>query len=213
MSYYPCFISFRHFGDAISEAFIKQFFECLKGYLNPLVGKEPFIDFERMQPGYSLKPAIADALCKSACMIVIWSPQYFNEEQIWCAMEYKAMKELEKKRLGLLPNTENYKKLIIPVIYRGSKYYPSNLSQETLYLNLEKFALYEPPMAENKNFAAEIEKLANYIYERIAVLKTLNNNQFGNCGDFGLPTNADTLQFIQRLNQNIDEQEFPFRES
>jgi len=212
MNYYPCFISFRHFDDAISEAFINQFVDCLKGYLNPLVGKDPFVDFKRMEPGYSLQPALANALCNSACMVVIWSPQYFNEEHLWCAMEYKAMIELEKKRLSLLPAHEQFKKLIIPVIYKGSKYYPADLEDSTLYLNLEKFSLYETEMIKNKNFATEIERLANYIYDRIRVFNKITPAPWGNCGQFQLPSKQDAIDFVQNMNiENDNGDAFPFR--
>ena len=145
-------------------------------------------------------------------MIVIWSPQYFNDEHIWCAMEYKAMIDLETKRLAQLPYDERFKKLIIPVIYRGSKYYPSELSEETLYLNFEKFALYEPEMIKNKNFANDVEKLANYIFDRVSILNRLQENPFGKCNEFNLPSKADALQYIQNINSvKTSSQEFPFR--
>lgn len=210
MASYPCFISFRHFGDPISEAFVTQFFDSLKAYLNPLIGKAPFIDFDRMKAGYGLKPALADAICNSVCMIVIWSPQYFNEEHIWCTMEYKAMMDLEKKRLAMLPQNQQYKKLIIPVIYKGSKYYPEELSEETLYLNFEKFALFETEMIKNKNFATEIEKLAEYIYERITEFQDNGINPFGNCNQFTLPSKQDAIDFI-RTDLKKPQHEFPFR--
>ncbi|HTE10741.1 MAG TPA: toll/interleukin-1 receptor domain-containing protein [Chitinophagaceae bacterium] len=212
MAFYPCFISFRHFDDEISEAFIKQFVDCLNGYLTPLVGVGPFIDYKRMQAGYKLSPAIADAICNSACMIVIWTPQYFTSEHIWCAMEYKAMIDLEKKRLSLLPGGEQFKGLIIPVIYRGSKYYPSKLADQEIYLNFEKFGLYEEVMMKNKKFAEEIEKLADYIADRIDAFRRNNQNPWGSCNGFQLPSENDTKQFIQAITgvaQNT--QAFPFR--
>lgn len=210
--YYPCFISFRHFGDVLSTEFIHQFLDCLKGYLRPLIDLDPFIDFDRMQPGYRLKPSIADALCKSACMVVIWSPQYFSDEHIWCAMEYKAMTELQNERLKLLPAAERSKNLIIPVIYKGSKYYPQALLDNELYLNFEKFALYETTMIRNKQFADEVEKLANYIYERIRCFKMTAHNPWGHCEEFSLPSKEDTLQFIESLNSpHLSTPAFPFR--
>lgn len=207
MIYYPCFISFRHFDDEISVEFIKQFEKCLTGYLNPLVGQKPFIDYNRMAPGYDLKPAITDALCQSACMLVIWSPKYFDTEHVWCAKEFIAMTELEANRLRLLPQEERIKKLIIPVIYRGSKYYPRTLADGTLYLNFEKFGLYEPEMIKNQKFAEEIEKLAEYIYERLKAFERLKtNNPIGRCPELTLRSDSEALQYIEKFTHD---QEFP----
>jgi TIR domain len=207
MKFYPCFISFRHYGDDISESFIRQFEKCLSAELIPLVGKKPFVDFNRLSPGYSLSQNIKDALCQSACMIVIWSPQYFTEDHLWCAMEFKAMMELEQKRLKLLPQSERGKKLIIPVIYRGSKYYPLQL-EDTLYLNFEKFALYDSEMIKNDFFADRIRDLAEYIYERVTAFKASGNQPWGDCGSFNLPSKNEAKQFIKKFNLN--NQGFPF---
>jgi len=207
MAYNPCFISFRHFGDKISDAFIQQFEECLTAELKPLIGKTPFIDHKRMHPGYSLNATIAQELCQSVCMVVIWTPQYFNEEHIWCATEFKAMQGLEAQRLLLLPKEERNKRLIIPVIYRGSKYYPDDLS-DTLYLNFEKFTLHETEMIKNGFYANEIKNVAEYIHDRILAFKKISISPWGKCEDFILPNKEETLAFLQEKNTT---QKFPFR--
>lgn len=207
MSFYPCFISFRHYGDEISDSFVRQFEECLSAELVPLIGSRPFIDYNRMSPGYSLSQSIQQALCQSACMIIIWSPQYLTEDHIWCAMEFYAMLELEKRRLQNLPQTERAKKLIIPVIYRGSKFYPSSLD-DTLYLNFEKFTLYNSEMIKNEFFADKIKDLAEYIFERIEAFKTHGYTPWGDCADFNLPSRTDSIEFIKK--NKVRNPKFPF---
>lgn len=208
MRFYPCFISFRHFGDRISEAFIKQFCECLSAELLPLTGQQPFIDSKRLQAGHSLKDEIADAICKSACMIVIWTPQYFNEEYLWCTMEYKAMKDLEEKRLEQLPFSEKSKRIIIPVIYRGSIFYPEKL-KDIMYLNFENFTLYEAEMIQNKVYASEIKRLAEYITDRIKTFETKNIRYWRDCNNFSLPTETEAKDYVNKVSSNT--QDFPFR--
>jgi len=41
-------------------------------------------------------------LCESACMIMIYTPLYFDRSNILCAQEYRAMSKLEKVRLAAL---------------------------------------------------------------------------------------------------------------
>ncbi|MBI3302336.1 MAG: hypothetical protein HYZ72_09725 [Deltaproteobacteria bacterium] len=45
---------------------------------------------------------IEKALCESVCMIVVFTPTYFSGTHFYCVREYKAMVELEKRRLGSL---------------------------------------------------------------------------------------------------------------
>lgn len=208
MAFYPCFISFRHFDDELAEEFVNQFHKSLTASLNPYFGAEPFIDFKRIKPGYQIDPTIADAICNSACMIMIWSPQYFNEDHLWCTMEYKAMIELEETRRNQLPLEYRNRRLIIPVIYKGSKFLPTNL-KGTHVLNFEKFALYESDMLRNKNYIPLIEELAAYIFELFEAFKQQGCQPWGNCNGFQLPSVQDTKMFLQRLTNNTNT--FPFR--
>src|SRR4030095_12354568 len=102
---------------------------------------EPFYDKSRIQGGQYIEPVIADAICKSVCMVAIYSPQYLNEEYTYCARELMAMQLLEHKRLNLLPVTERANGLIIPIIYRGAKYFPKEKFGGVHYYNFEKYNL------------------------------------------------------------------------
>ena len=207
MPFHPCFISFRHFDSELSERFVRQFEQCLSAELEPLTGKKPFIDFLRMQPGYSLNASVAAAVCQSTCMIVIWSPQYFSEDHLWCTREFTAMLALENARLQLLPPNERNKKLIIPVIFRGSKHYPFNLS-DTLYLNFEKFSHSKKQMSRNERFSEEIRKLAEYIHERIIAFENSNVAPWGDCDKFALPDVDEARTYIKN---NLRSNSFPLR--
>jgi hypothetical protein len=56
-------------------------------------------------------------------MVLLFSPYYFDMQSMYCAREYKAMLELEAKRLKLLPQGFGKRKgLIIPVVMRGEQY-------------------------------------------------------------------------------------------
>ena len=209
MSTYPCFISFRHYKGENADSFIKQFVECLNGFLDPLCG-ESFIDYLRMQPGYDLNPSIASALCQSACMVVIWTPRYFDEEHPWCAKEYKAMLALEKQRLEYLPIDQRMQRLIIPVIFSGKNSYPASLRDGIIYYDFSDFMLYEKRMSRNRKFADKIRELANYIFERLQTLKNINQGSWFDCNGVNFSNDEEIFNFIKNL-KGMDVENFPFR--
>jgi len=73
-----------------------------------------FIDHKRLQPGYRWEPALAQALCRSRCMLLIYNEMYFSRE--YCVLEFQAMQDLEKKRVGQPVNA-----MIIPVIVQAAE--------------------------------------------------------------------------------------------
>ncbi len=82
-----------------------------------------YLDERRLRGGDFLDPELAANICSSACMVLLFSPYYFDMQSMYCAREYKAMLELEAKRLKLLPQGFGKRKgLIIPVVMRGEQY-------------------------------------------------------------------------------------------
>src|SRR6267143_1162323 len=100
-----CFISFRHGQQPLTQRFVSDLYEGLKAELEALLGREIgiFIDQERLGGGDFFNEAIAEHLCESACLVMVYTPPYFDREHTYCAREYKGMIEIEKTRLQLLP--------------------------------------------------------------------------------------------------------------
>ncbi len=116
---YACFISYSHGEEALVKNFIDQFKAALKAYLEPWMDEEVFVDVDRLKAGFKYNEALAEAICQSVCMIVVYSPVY--ERRPYCGREYEAMERLEKQRLAHLAGAAGagFNGLIIPVVLRG----------------------------------------------------------------------------------------------
>ena len=84
---------------------------------------------------FRLDEEIGPDLCKSACMILIYTPLYFDTEHIYCARELKAMQE-SGSTAPLRLIGDKGKGLIIPIVLRGEKTLPKGLKRTTAVLQL-----------------------------------------------------------------------------
>jgi hypothetical protein len=93
---YACFISYAHAKEDLVRTFVEQFRAALASALDPLTDLPIYLDEKRLQPGYLYNDALASALCRSASMVVIYSPVY--ERRPYCGREFEAMARLEPRR-------------------------------------------------------------------------------------------------------------------
>jgi len=205
---YSCFISYRHYTEDLGVSFINEFYEALSGEVEPLTGKKVFIDKERLKPAYKYNEVLAESLCRSACLIVIFSPTYFDMDHTYCAREYKAMEKLEKERLKLLVNPSKPKlSLIIPVIFRGGDQLPSKIKNRIHYADFQNFSMIGPKMQKHRNFVPKIREIADYIYNCCLAFDSLDPCR--NCSGFALPKDRDIKRFLKGVIQS--RQAFPGR--
>ena len=114
---YSCFISYCHGQQELTLKFINQLTRAIKAYIEPYLDEEVYIDTERLKPGYQHQEQIADAICRSLCMIVVYSPRY--EKHTYCLREFEAMREVERNRQALLgKKAMRGRRLIIAIIFR-----------------------------------------------------------------------------------------------
>jgi hypothetical protein len=60
-------------------------------------------------------------------MIVVFTPTYFSESNPHCAREFRAMEQIETKRMSHLGAKRDGHGLIIPVVLRGADQLPVQL--------------------------------------------------------------------------------------
>lgn len=196
---YSCFISYRHQQGKLARRIINDLYTALSNEVELLTDKEIFVDWQRLEAGYLLDKSLARELCQSVCMIVVYTPTYFDIEHNYCAREYKAMVGLEKERLDQLGQQgDDIYGLIIPIVFRGEKSLPDELKQR-LYLNFETFTLYEAEMIENPVYAPEIRKLAEYIAGRCQVFDRFPQDLTVNCAKFTLPSMQQIKDWLKKL--------------
>jgi hypothetical protein len=212
---YSCFISFRH-GDRtlptdtnLLEAIAIQLKEALSSELQAYTAKEVYVDWERLKGGDFYTQALATALCESACMVMVYMPTYFDEHKTFCAREYKAMEGLEARRLKNLGLSVLEHGLIIPIVFRGMKFLPSEIRMQRAYYDFQSFQLGEKRMARNKKFIPQIREISEYIFDRCHDLESLPIDPFQECANFSFPDEAEIIHWIRKVKGVSSA--FPFR--
>jgi len=95
---YSCFISYRHTQKDIVQGLVTS----LKTELSRWLDMDVYLDEERLKGGEFFNAKLAQAICESVCLIVVYTPTYFSDKNTYCAREYKAMEELEQVRFDKL---------------------------------------------------------------------------------------------------------------
>jgi hypothetical protein len=160
---YASFISWPHMQEELGVMFIKSLKKALDDSLEPHVQERIYLDEERLAPGYNFEPALATAMCKSACWVLVYSPRYLKQD--FCRAEYQAMQLLEVERrrtlAGKLPREHG---LIIPVLFRGEdEQIPDEIRTARHYADFRKFSLVDSDISRNKRYVRKIEQIAKYI--------------------------------------------------
>lgn len=188
---YACFISYSHGEEALVKNFIDQFKAALKAYLEPWMDEEVFVDVDRLKAGFKYNEALAQAICQSVCMIVVYSPVY--ERRPYCGREYEAMERLEKQRLLRLAGAaaNGFKGLIIPVVLRGFAHLPPRIQASRQAIDFSHFTLATPTMSHNPDFVARIEEIAQQIYQHLRTFSDSDGDCCGDCSAFSLPADHE----------------------
>lgn len=195
---YSCFISYRHAIQYKGRTYVERIVQDLKAELELRVAQEVYRDIERMKGAEFYHEALAAAICQSACMVVLFWPEYFSEDHTFCAREFKAMAELEKQRLALLPETERQNGLIIILALRGFKEIPDEIRRTRLCRDFEAHTL-KRNLRSNAAFQNEILHVAAYIAERVKLFRALSTDIFTECSDFRLPAEQHILPWVRQV--------------
>ncbi|MCL4273068.1 MAG: hypothetical protein KJZ77_04295 [Anaerolineales bacterium] len=159
-----------------------------------------FRDETRLNGGDFFNRELALALCESACMVMIYTPTYFDKDKTYCAREYKAMEILETRRLEQLGYERNYQHgLIIPVVYRGIDIFPTYVSGVRNYYKFDRFHVYGKSYLRNNTYQDSIRQIAKYIFERCNELNALDLDPCDICGSFELPSSEDVHGWLLPL--------------
>ena len=190
---YACFVSYCHGQHDLVKSFIDQLKSALKSELEPLLDEELYIDEERLKPGFVYNEALAQAICQSVCMVVVYSPKYERHE--YCVREYEAMAKLEDARRALLGHAARGRGFIIPVILRGGDDIPARIRQHAHYSDFSKFTLATPRIASNPDYVEEIRKIAQVIYDHYKAFRDVGARPCEECVTFALPPPTAVTQW------------------
>jgi hypothetical protein len=208
---HACFVSYRHHEQSqLAERFILDLCGALRNELTLLVEEDIFVDRERMQGGTLFNPALANALCKSACMIVVYTPTYFSWAHTYCAREYRAMEKLEEARFARLNSQQGREAgLIIPVILRGRESLPEAIRAQRHCYTFERFCLSSRELARNRQFEDRVREIASVIHARKNALAPWADELTCDCHSFVFPTEEEVRPWLEKMIPSTNP--FPFR--
>ena len=199
---YSCFISYRNNGQSeLTRRLVEGLEQALKEELAMYYETKIFLDRMRIENGDIIDKQIAQALCESLCLIVLYTPAYLNHERTYCARELCAMKQLENKRLELVGAEEKSKGLIIPIAIRDKEGMPDEFKKRA-YHDFEEFDLTHPKLNKHKKYTPKIKEIAKYIFGRYNCFKNLGVDPCTNCTDFELP-GAESEEVRMLINHSI----------
>ena len=210
---YACFLSYRHGQHALMTTIVNSLHEALSSELEALTGREVYFDRERLRGGQFYNVALSAALCRSACLVALYSPTYFDRTHLYCSREYRAMELLEAQRLQALHATaDKANGLIIPIIFRGARYFPEQIKSHRQYYDFEEFSLTNPDLTRHPNFAGTITKIANYVADRYHALSSHGSDICTGCDSFVFPGDDVVAPWVDQIASRIPPATLPFRE-
>ena len=203
---YACFISYPHGQSIVMNPFIEQLTEMLKGFLEIYMDEEVYKDDERLKPGYKFNESLAEAICQSVCMIVVYSPIY--ENRTYCLREYATMEKIEEDRFKLIGQALSPDRgMIIPIILRGSDDLPPHIQGNIHYADFSQFMLEETTI-NKAEYRKKIEDIAKHIYELRKKFKELNMDPCGGCAGYKITPESE----LKSWRNNQPQTPFPLRE-
>ena len=188
---YGCFISHVHATKPLLSEFVTGLKSALESELEAYVRDPVYIDEERLRPSYRWNEALARAMCKSACWIVVYVPQYPLRE--YCMRELQAMRVLEhRRRQQLGDDLAAEKGMIVPVVLRGRPDdLPDSLAEGVHYLDFSRFTTASGEILRSDVYMEQIVELAKDIHEIFELGAALDDD----CTEFSIPRLDGDLGF------------------
>ncbi|HYI98377.1 MAG TPA: toll/interleukin-1 receptor domain-containing protein [Thermoleophilaceae bacterium] len=184
---YGCFIS--HIGSQrpLITEFVTSLETALASELEAHIdgsAEEVYLDRTRLKPGFMFNEALADAICKSACWIVVYVPQYPFRD--YCMREFRAMQMLEERRRRELGHRiERDQGMIFPVILRGGiDQLPVEIAKQRQYLDFKKYSTADVEILRNERYQEQLVQLASQIGDLYRLGDHLGDQD---CGRFAMP--------------------------
>lgn len=188
--FHACFISYRHPFEVNSRE--AKVIEHVRKAISDHVQMEThehkvYFDSQRLVPGYQYDERLAEAICRSACMVIVYWPSYL--ESPYCQKEMRAMLEIERRRRQLLGDALHGCRLFIPVILRGDYgQLPQEITNNCQYLDYRQQATH-PNMniGDNETMSEQLFSIAAYIKSLCDKMKPQSQELFDCCKNYEFP--------------------------
>ena len=190
---HPCFISYVHPENAWAKAAIDMAVAALRSALEIDFGRDrpPFIDIDRLNPGDNHARKLAQAICNSACMVILYHPSYCNSA--YCQRELAAMRQIEQARRKIVGGKLDAHRLFIPIVLRGrAEDLPHFVHQDCVWLDYSRQLLTSRDISGTRLVRERFFQVVDTIAAICRVLDNHDGLRSIDCGQFLLP--ADGLE-------------------
>jgi hypothetical protein len=184
---HPCFISYPHNAGKSVDTFVTLLKEELANVFARFVPGKIITDHDFLT-GADFNKAIAQAICESACLLVIYMPVY--RRKVFCLQEYTAMEGLQVARYEALQQDLSARfGMILPLVYTGEEdKIPGWISQHINYKNISEFTIAGPEAVfDQRDFKVWLNKIANMVDSLYDAFEELPVHPCVTCGDYDLP--------------------------
>jgi hypothetical protein len=209
---HACFISYRHPANPGNreDRMIQQVVKAFGDHLSVVTHEhEIYYDKKRLAPGFQYDERLAEAICRSACMVIVYWPSYLESE--YCKQEIEAMLEVERLRREVLSGDLHGCRLFIPVILRGNltDLHP-NVTNGCNHLDYRQQALQpNTNLDEDPVMSEKLYETVEYIKFLCDKIKPHSEKLLDHCHCFNFP--SSTTSPSTAMIQAAPQQPFPGR--
>ena len=191
-----CFVSYRHpaFAHGLEAKYIRHVVDAIESHVAVHTRNyKVFYDKTRLVPGYQYDETLAEELCRSACMVLVYWPSYLESD--YCRQEVEAMLRVEERRQAVLGAQLHGCRLFIPFILRGRfEDLPAALTKGTHYLDYRQQA--STPnlnIGYNRKMIDELDRTARYIKSLCDKMESASDRLFDRCKEFSFTKDTERL--------------------
>lgn len=186
-----CFISYPHNAGKSVDKFVTRLKEELQDRFAQFV-TDPIRTDHDFETGANFNRAIAQSICESACLLVVYMPVY--QRKTFCLQEYTAMERLQAERYTALQNDLSAQfGMILPLVYTGQEdKIPDWISGRINYKNISKFTISDPVMVfDQQDFKEWMVRIANLVDSLYNVFQGTSTNPCRTRSTYALPAETD----------------------
>src|SRR5262249_52962593 len=144
---------------------------------------------------------LARAMCESVCMVLVFSPKYFDRFYPYCAREYRGMLDIEARRLRALSPDKRGHGCIIPVVFRGAlDDLPPEIRQRKYY-DLSDYTLASTNALGQDSYIRIFDEIGQRVRMLYEAFSELEEPVCGECDAFTLPEEQVVVEWLKTFPQ------------
>jgi hypothetical protein len=175
------------------ERFVRELRSAIDTYAHPYLDEPAFLDEAKLRGGQYWEPALAQAICQSLCMVVVYTPQYERPLHHCCQREYAAMEKLAEQRLAQIRSAVDNHSLIIPIILRGDIDNLPPKIKERQYIDFRPFTLASRNISKNSKLVRKVQEIVDTINRLLQAFESLPEAEepWKDCAQFTIPEEGE----------------------